>query len=307
MTRDAAVGAMILGAILLLGYMAARLGTVGGYRSGREVTMLFDDATGLVETAPVAAAGVKIGVVRSIEYADGGALVHARVRDDIALYADAVAQVRAKSLLGEKFVALDPGHAAAGALAGDRVKTTTAGDIDRMAAAFARAAEAMDPEDVKAIVHGLAVALSSTDQNGNTLPAAIRDVGADLHKLSASIENVSDQSGDLMKQVKPVLQHLDQQIASAGVTLDDLQPAVKKLPNTMDHLEHVSERLDSLLAKADKLDKEELKNELRKILEEEGIYVRLKPRKIKGPGGDDAGTTELPTPTPTTPLPGIER
>src|SRR5579859_4575101 len=107
--RDASVGAMILAAAVILAWMAARLGSAGGYRGGREVTFVFDDATGLVETAPVAAAGVRVGTVVSIDWAEGGAKVTARVRSDLPLHADASASVRAKSLLGEKFVALDPG------------------------------------------------------------------------------------------------------------------------------------------------------------------------------------------------------
>ena len=59
-------------------------------------------------------------------------------------------------------------------------------------------------------------------------------------------------------------------------------------------------RIDGLLAKADKLDKEQLKHALRLILEEEGVYVRLKPRKI-GPGkpvpDEDAPATPAPKAT----------
>lgn len=310
--RDAAVGAMILAAVVLLAYMAARIGTVGGYRNGREVEMVFDDATGLVETAPIAAAGVKIGSVIAIEYADGGALVRGRIRPDIALHADATATVRAKSLLGEKFVGLDPGTEATGPLpAGQRLKTLPAGDIERMAAAFARAAEAMDPEDIKAVVHGLAVALSAEDGAGSTIPAAVRDIGKDLHRLSVSLENVAGQSGDLAKQVKPILVRLDEVAAKAGRAIDGMDPALRRLPGTLENIDRATRRLDSLLAKADSLSKDELRHELRKILVEEGVYVRMRPKKIGGKPEDD-GPAPAVTPkgkskgTPTPP-PGLDQ
>lgn len=310
--RDASVGAMILAAVVLLGYMAARLGSVGGYRNGREIEMVFDDATGLVETAPVAAAGVKIGTVTAIDFADGGARVRARVRGDLALHADAAATVRAKSLLGEKFVGLHPGTEAAGPLpAGQRVKTFPAGDIERMAAAFARAAEAMDPEDVKAIVHGLAVALSSEDGAGATIPAAVRDIGKDLHRLSVSLESVAGQSDDLAKQVKPILARLDEVAEKAGKAIDGMDPTIRRLPGTLETLDRATRRLDSLLAKADSLSKDQLRHELRKILVEEGVYVRMRPRKVgAGPQPADDGATPSPTPksrkTPVPP-PGLDQ
>ena len=298
LARDAVVGLMIVGAVLLLGYMAVRVGAVGGYRNGREVTMLFDDATGLVELAPIAAAGVKIGAVTRIEFAEHGALVTGRVM--VPVFSDASAAVRAKSLLGEKFVGLDPGHESAGALAGDRVRTTPSADIDRMAAAIARAAEALDPADVKAIAHGLAEALSDADGVGKTMPGAIRDVGRDLHQLAQSLQGVSAQGTEIANRLKPILAHIDEVTAKSGRTLDDLEPAIRKLPATMDHLDALTRRIDALLAKADKLDKEQLKHDLRQILEEEGVYVRLKPRKI-GPGkpvpDEDAPATPAPKAT----------
>jgi ABC-type transporter Mla subunit MlaD len=185
------------------------------------------------------------------------------------------------------------------------VQTTPAGDIDRMAAAFARAAEKLDPDDVKAIVHGLALALNDKNSPASALPGEISQVAADLHTLAVSLQTVSGQSSDVLKQVKPVLAHLDEQIAKVGVTLDDLQPSLKKLPGTMDHLERASARIDDLLAKADKLDKEELKRDLRQILEEEGVYVRMRPRKV-GKDGKPAPDEDEKAPAPS-PLPGLQR
>lgn len=288
--RDATVGAMILAAVLLLAYMATRIGTVAGFRGGREVAMVFDDATGLVETAPMAASGVKVGTVTTIRFADGGALVRGRISPDVELHADATATVRSKSLLGEKFVSIDPGTEAAGPLPPDaRIRTVPSADIERMAAAFARAAEAMDPEDVRAIVHGLAVALSSDDGEG-TIPEAVRSIGADLHRLSVALEQVAGRSGELMKDVQPLLAELDRLAGRAGKSMEQLDPTLKRLPSTLDQLERVSRRLETVLAKADALDQDQLLWELRKILEEEGIYVRVTPRKVGKPPADQPPT-----------------
>lgn len=279
LARDAAVGAMVLVAIGLLGYMATRLGSVGR-GEGRTLTMVFEDATGLIETAPVAISGVKVGSVRSISYDGGGAKVVASVRTDLKVFADATAHVKAKSLLGEKFVALEPGTEAAGPLQGDSVKTRPSGDIDRMAAAFARIAETLDPEDVKAIVHGLAVALGEGGE-GTSVPEAIRDVGRDLHALAKSLETATGSAQDVAAQLKPVLARLDEVGAKAGRTLDGLDPAVDRLPETLANIERASKRIDALLARAEKVQLDDLKRDIQKILQEEGVYVRMKSRKVK--------------------------
>lgn len=291
LVRDALVGAMVLGAVLLLGYMATRLGSVTA-RDGRSVVMVFDDATGLIETAPISISGVKVGSVRVIEYGDGGAKVTATIRRDIPLYKDARAGVKAKSLLGEKFVALDPGTEAAGPLEGDRVATLPSADIDRMAGAIARLAEHVDPDDVRRIVHGLAVALGE-DGKGSSVPEAIVEVGRDLHRLAASIEKATGSADDVAQQLKPVLEKLDALATRTDKTLAGLQPTVDRLPATMTSFERVAKRLDALLARAEKTDVERLKYDIKKILQEEGVYVRMKSRNVKAPPGSKA------TPKPT--------
>lgn len=273
---------MVLGAVLLLGYMATSLGSVTA-RDGRTLVMVFDDATGLIETAPISVSGVKVGSVRVIEYGEGGAKVTASVRRDIPIHKDARAAVKAKSLLGEKFVALMPGTEAAGPLEGDRVRTLPSADIDRMAGAIARLAENVDPADVKQIVHGLAVALGE-DGNGSSVPEAIVEVGRDLHRLAASIEKATGSADDVAKQLAPVLEKLDALATRTDKTLAGLQPAVDRLPATMTSFDRVAKRLDALLARAEKTDVERLKYDIKKILQEEGVYVRMKSRNVKAPG-----------------------
>ena len=292
LVRDALVGAMVLGAVLLLGYMATSLGSIRT-GDGKEVVMVFDDATGLIETAPIAISGVKVGTVRTIEYGDGGAKVTASIRRDIKLWKDARAAVKAKSLLGEKFVSLMPGNEASGPLEGTRVQTLASSDIDRMAGAIARLAENVDPKDVREIVHGLAVALGE-DGKGSSVPEALVEVGRDLHRLAASVETATMSAKDIAKQLEPVLAKLDAVAARTDKTLVGLQPTVEKLPSTLASFERVAKRIDALLARAEKTDIERLKFDIKKILQEEGVYVRMKSRNVKEPKAPGSGTPEPP-------------
>lgn len=291
---------MVLGAVVLLGYMATSLGAIGA-AGGRTVTMVFDDATGLIETAPIAVSGVKVGSVQTIEYDERGARVVASVREDVKLYADARAAVKAKSLLGEKFVAIMPGHEAAGPLGEAEIKTLPSADIDRMAAAIARIAEQVDPADVKQIAHGLAVALGE-DGIGTSVPETIRDVGRDLHRLTATLEGATGSAKELAAQLKPVLEKLDALATKTDKTLDRSQPALDRLPGTLAAFERAAKRVDALLARAEKVDIEQLEHDLKTILQEEGVYVRMTSRKIKDPKKREKKTSEKEPEEPVNPF-----
>jgi phospholipid/cholesterol/gamma-HCH transport system substrate-binding protein len=279
--RDALVGAMVLGAVLLLAYMATSLGSVGR-GGGRTVTMVFDDATGLIETAPIAVSGVKVGAVRTIEYDERGAKVVATIREDVKLYTDARAAVKAKSLLGEKFVSIMPGNPASGALGDGEIKTLPSADIDRMAAAIARIAEQVDPADVKQIAHGLAVALGE-DGIGTSVPETIRDVGRDLHRLTTTLEGATGSAKELATELKPLLAKLDALATKTDKTLDRSQPTLERLPETLAAFERAAKRIDALIARAEKVDIAQLEHDLKTILQEEGVYVRMSSRKVKDP------------------------
>lgn len=272
---------MVLAAVLLLAYMATQLGSVRG-QSGRTIVMVFDDATGLIETAPIAVNGVKVGAVLTIEYDPRGAKVTAFVREDVKLYADARAAVKAKSLLGEKFVAVMAGHEAEGPLQGTEIKTLPSADIDRMAAAIARIAEQVDPKDVKDIAHGLAIALGE-DGLGSSVPETIKSVGQDLHKLTVSVENASTSAKDFSERLKPLIEKLEALANKTDKTLDKAQPALDRMPETLAAFERAAKRIDALLARADKIDIQQLEHDLKKILQEEGVYVRMSSRKVKAP------------------------
>src|SRR2546421_9637720 len=99
---------LILGLIVLLAILSFRI--VNGLTEYRLVVPL-DSADGLYPGSDVLIAGAKAGSVREISL-DGVKTLVTIVIDDAnaPVHADATVTVRPKSLLGEKYVALDPGH-----------------------------------------------------------------------------------------------------------------------------------------------------------------------------------------------------
>jgi phospholipid/cholesterol/gamma-HCH transport system substrate-binding protein len=84
-----------------------------------EVTATFDSVLDLVPRSPVKVNDVTVGEVVEIQRVGWRAEAVLRVQDDVALPANAIADIRQTSLLGEKYVALEappPGKSARGEL-----------------------------------------------------------------------------------------------------------------------------------------------------------------------------------------------
>ena len=105
-----AVGFFVALGILALGYLSIKLGRVtflagGGY----QVIAEFPSVGGLKPGASVEIAGVEVGRVDAIGLADYQARVTLRVNGDVKLQDDAIASIKTKGLIGEKFIRISPG------------------------------------------------------------------------------------------------------------------------------------------------------------------------------------------------------
>jgi phospholipid/cholesterol/gamma-HCH transport system substrate-binding protein len=109
--RDFVVGVFVLIGLCAVGYLSLQ---VGGLSLGREGGLVlfatFDDIGGLSPRAPVRISGVKVGSVDSIALDDD---LRARVVLDLdhrlELSVDTAAAIRTSGLLGDQFIALEPG------------------------------------------------------------------------------------------------------------------------------------------------------------------------------------------------------
>ncbi len=104
------VGVFVFVGMISLGYLAIRLGKlqVWGER-GYLVYADFSSVVGLKLGDSVEIAGVKIGKVVSIELADDQARLGLRINPQVALQEDVIASVRARGLIGDKFILISLG------------------------------------------------------------------------------------------------------------------------------------------------------------------------------------------------------
>jgi phospholipid/cholesterol/gamma-HCH transport system substrate-binding protein len=107
--RDLTVGLFVLVGLAAIAYLSVQVGGLQGER-GFHLYATFDQIGGLRPRAPVVVSGVEVGQVTSIELDDN---LRARVNMDIdpnlEFPVDTMASIMTEGVLGNKFLALEPG------------------------------------------------------------------------------------------------------------------------------------------------------------------------------------------------------
>lgn len=107
---DILVGLFVLIGLTCLGYLAIKLGKLEVFGSrGYVVYADFPSVAGLKPGDPVEIAGVRVGRVEGIGLAEDKARLTLRFAEGVRLQQDVIASVRARGLIGDKFVLVSPG------------------------------------------------------------------------------------------------------------------------------------------------------------------------------------------------------
>lgn len=107
---ELAVGVFVLAGLVCLGYLSIKLGKmeiVGG--RGYELQALFPSVGGLKIGSPIVIAGVEVGRVKSIRLENYQARVSLSLPEDVKIQEDAIAAIKTKGLIGEKYIEITPG------------------------------------------------------------------------------------------------------------------------------------------------------------------------------------------------------
>jgi phospholipid/cholesterol/gamma-HCH transport system substrate-binding protein len=122
---ELAVGVFVLAGLACLAYLAIHLGKLELFGSGYRVMADFDNISGLKPGAAVEVAGVEVGRVEAIQLTSGDrAKLLLRMKPGVNLYDDAIASIRTKGIIGDKFVKLSPGGSGKAIPNGGRIRDT---------------------------------------------------------------------------------------------------------------------------------------------------------------------------------------
>lgn len=200
-------------------------------------------ADGLWDGSAVRIAGVEVGVVERIEVDGDEAVLVLAVRSAWRLPTDTVASVRAAGMLGDRFVALDPGDDVGFLGDGDVLRLDVMpGDLD----AVLRDASEIS-EDLVAVADALRQ-VAEQRENRDHVEALLANVDA----LTAALAGMAQRNADDLDALVAALRRLGENLDAASRDLDPrLDAQLDKLSTATDRLTETLESAASVAAKID--------------------------------------------------------
>jgi len=237
------------------------------------VTAEFEDILNIVPKSPVMVDDVTVGEVTDVERVGWHAKITMLVRKDVDLPDNAVAEIRQVSLLGEKYVALEP--PAEGASPdrlgdGDNIPLLSTGrnpEVEEVLGALSFLLSGGGVAQLGTITQELNKAMDGRQQNLRHLLGSLTDV----------VGTLDDQKDDIiraMQSVSDLTATLNDEKRTVTGALDVAGPAIKVLADQHDQLISMLSALDRLgvvgtrVIKASKDDLLKSLSDLRPVLTE---------------------------------------
>ena len=303
---DIMLGVFTLSVVAALAVLSLRVGAIAPVGAVR-YDFLMDSALGLQKDNRVSIAGVNVGIVDRLAVDGRMARVSVLVEPGLVLHQDAKAAVRARTLLGEKYVDLDPGIADTpplppGSTVAENIPTveidqvirasaSLVGTLNQMTPTLRAAVERLDgvlaTADMRVVAHDLTNLIKDGDDLVRMVKRTAADTGTDarllLKELRARtpgildrVEKTSTRLDELMAAIpadklKMTMENAPGALDSASQTLVDVRAAVADLRATSARTSRVLDQLDKVLAKTGSVTEQQI----REVLQVEGIRVNL--------------------------------
>jgi phospholipid/cholesterol/gamma-HCH transport system substrate-binding protein len=246
------IGLALITLMVLAAFRVADLPLIGG---GAQYHAAFRDASGLVAGNEVRVAGVKVGTVKAVGLARAGTTPYVRVDfrvtdSGLALGAQTAATIRIKTVLGQKFLSLEP--AGTGRLAENAEiplsRTASPFDVMQAVTGLADTVERID-------VTQLANAFTVLSQTFADTPAAVRSSLTGLSRLSQTVASRDEQLQALLARahtVTNVLAQRDEQfqrlVADANLLLAEVQRRRDAIHNLLVATNDLATQLSGVIA-----------------------------------------------------------
>lgn len=136
---ELAVGFFVLIGILCFGYLSIKLCRFEFFGEGRYIVYAkFAGAGGIKPGSVVEIAGVEVGKVKSVMLdKDYQATIFLLIKKDVKIQEDAIASIKTKGLIGEKYVEIKPGGSDKFIADGGEIKETeSAIDIEELVSKY---------------------------------------------------------------------------------------------------------------------------------------------------------------------------
>lgn len=309
--HEVGVGVLVLVAVALLAWMSIEIGALRSLGDGVSAHVHLDDAMGLEEGARVKVAGVSVGHVESIRVEHDVAVVALQVDRSAGIRQDAEVQVRARSLLGEKFLELRPQSRDAALLEdGDRLtRVLPAAEIDQLVNGLAPVVSTLDPEALQATMQALSAALEEDPERAarmlanldrmlanaadasDGLPALVtegtaaaqevRTLAAEARPALDDVRAITARADRSLERIESASASLPETASEVGALASEARTAVEEARAVLARVDGKGPQLEAILDNISEIDKWEV----RRWLREEGIKVRLRESEVTPEGG----------------------
>ncbi|MBA4862768.1 MCE family protein [Streptomyces sp. PSKA54] len=225
----AAVGSLLLSGCEFNGWYDVDLpGGAAADGNAYHVTVEFRDVLDLVPQSAVKVNNVTVGAVEKVELVGWHARVRLRVADSVKLPANAIAELRQTSMLGEKYVALSapPDAKPVGRLGdGDRIPLSRSGrnpEIEEVLSALSALLNGGGVAQLKTITVELNKALEGRENRVKSL----------LKELDTFLGGLDKQRGEIVRALEGIdrlAKRLRNEKKTIAVAVDTMPPALKVL------------------------------------------------------------------------------
>ena len=297
--HELGVGLLLVAALAVSAVMALQIGALDGLGRRVHVSVSFSDVNGLTDGASVAIAGVQIGEVESLVIDHDHAVVGLAIDPDAGVLSDAHARVRARSMLGEKFIAIEPQGTDARLVQDGDILQSAGGavEMDQMMSQLQPLISSVDTETLARVIGSLSDALEEDPDRLSRMLANADTILANGARASEGLPPLVDEARAAVREGRGTLRGVDRRVDELGpvltkadgvltetetelpLVIDDVRGLVGETRAVVADVDGTTDDLAAVLANLSELDRAEIQ----RLLREEGVLVRLKPRRDKDP------------------------
>lgn len=239
-------GLAVIAALLWLSFNAGSLPFVGG---GASYSAAFSEAGGIRPDDDVRIAGVKVGKVKGVDLEGSHVRVDFVVTEDVAFGTSTGASVRMKTLLGEKYLSLEP--KGPGQLPEDTQipvsRTVSSYDVINAFQDLTTTSERIDTKQ-------LATSLTVLADEFKDSPKHVRATLDGLSRLSRTVASRDEQLGTLLQRANSVTglvatrtEQIDELITDADLLMVELAKRREDIRTLFTNTSRLSQQLTGLV------------------------------------------------------------
>jgi len=283
------VGLFLLAGLVILGYMIITYGATNKVQEGYRVDIEFDDASGIIEGGIVRMSGANVGyiVAPPTLNAHNKVMVPVMIRKDLTLPANTKFEIISLSLLGDKAIYIKIpeqedtlklkdgdsviGHSPKGM--GElqdsaKVVATQVSDLmDQANTSLAKFDLALEEytklatglnESITRLNSSLLSEESITEvqltlSNVKEATLNVKTASANFEALTKGLKPLGAEAQKTLEEFRTVAQSSDKTIKTLNTRIEDLEPSLQKLPDTIDTYNKIGANLKEALENEDGL------------------------------------------------------